>query len=282
MESQIIKGKAIAKEIRLKLKKEFDMFLENNITLKVAVIYFGSDPSAESYIKSKEKTFSKVGVEIEKFNFDLDVEFTDVKDKIELLNNNDDFVGIMIEMPIPEHIDKFKLFNLLNPGKDIDCLTPFNYGKLFLNDEIVVPATAAAVLEILKQTGIEIKGKNITIIGRSNIVGKPLAILLIKEHATITVCHTKTKNVKEHSRNADILITSAGKANLVNSDYITANSIVIDVGINFFEGKLCGDVNYNDVLNKVKMITPVPGGVGPVTSACLLKNLLNLLKDKMK
>ncbi|MDD3627209.1 MAG: bifunctional 5,10-methylenetetrahydrofolate dehydrogenase/5,10-methenyltetrahydrofolate cyclohydrolase [bacterium] len=277
MSSQLIKGKEISASIQSELTPVIEGYLSSGRKINIAIIYFGNDPSAESYIKSKEKTFKKFGIAINLFNFPETTEKATVLKKIHELNTDPDCKGIMIEMPVPGQFDKLELFSEIYPSKDIDCLTPYNYGRLLLGYPGPVPATAGAVIEVIKRSGFELSGKNVTVVGRSNIVGKPLALLLLRENSTVTVCHTKTKNLPEKTKQADIVVVSAGKPKLLGEEYFRKESIVIDVGINFLEGKLCGDVDYDNVSEKVKAITPVPGGVGPVTSIFLIKNLTVLM-----
>lgn len=279
METRILKGRKVSKHIRENLKQYFIELSDKGIKPKIAVLYFGEDPSTLSYIKSKEKIFQKVGVGIEKFQFPETVNTESVVKQVRELNQENSVHGIIIEMPFPDNLDILAIYETIHPLKDIDCMNPINYGLLLIHRERTVPATAGAVIEILKAYDIELEGKDVTIIGRSNIVGKPLALLLLKEHATVTVCHTRTRDIEKKAAEADILVVSAGRPELINSNFVSSKSVVIDVGINFKNGKLCGDVYYDDVFGKVRAITPVPGGVGPVTTSYILKNLSVLMKD---
>jgi methylenetetrahydrofolate dehydrogenase (NADP+)/methenyltetrahydrofolate cyclohydrolase len=270
--SKIINGKEIAEEIKNEIKNEITKLKTKPC---LAVIVVGKNPSSQIYVKNKKLACEKVG--IKSISHELK-ENTSEKELLKLINNlNSDknIHGILVQLPLPIHIDENKIINAINPEKDVDGFHPLNIGKMMLGTKTLLPCTPAGIIEILKRSNVEIEGKHAVVLGRSNIVGKPLAQLLLNENATISICHSKTKSLAEISKQADILIVAIGKANFITKEMIKKDAIIIDVGINRMENnKICGDVDFEDVKNKASLITPVPGGVGPITIAMLLQNTL--------
>ena len=270
-------GKEVRKSILDNLKKELNSI---DKTLGLAVIQIGNDDASNVYIKQKEKMTRELGYYFKHYKLDNDVEENTVLALIDNLNNDDSIDGILVQMPIPNHLDSNIIQNRIDHNKDVDGLTDINAGKLVHNKACLIPCTPLGIVEILKYYNINIDGANIVVVGRSNLVGKPISNLLTNYNATVTVCHSHTKNLADYTKNADILIVAVGKANFITKDMVKNNSIIIDVGINRIDNKLCGDVDYNEVINKVKYITPVPGGVGQMTVAMLGYNILKAYKLK--
>lgn len=267
----ILDGNKVSKEIINNIKEKVSK-LDKKITL--AVIEIGNNSSNKIYINKKRKMCEYIGYNFIHYNLDLDIEEQEIIDLINKLNNDDNINSILLQLPLPKQLNENKIKNSIDPKKDVDCLTEINIGKLFNNKEYLLPCTVKGVIELLKYYNIEIDGKNITILGRSNLIGKPLAIILTNLNGTVTLCHSKTKNLKEYTTNADLLITAIGKPNFIKSSDIKDGVVIVDIGINKLEnGTICGDVDYLDVKNKVSFITPVPGGVGPMTVALLANNI---------
>jgi len=277
-------AKPIIKEIYAQLKAE----LKKSIYLpNLAIILIGDDPAALFYAKNLEKKGAKIRMNVTTYKFADNIQQKNLLDEIELLNEDDTINGIIVQKPLPGHLDESEIILKIDPNKDVDAFHPFNMGNLVLDGEGFIPSTAAAVLEILKFYDIEVSGKNVVILGRSHIVGIPLANLLLRKskigNATVTVCHSYTNNLPEITKRADILIAAIGKPFFVKSNMIKENAIIIDVGINLIQdaknkSKYVGDVDFDDCLEKALLITPVPGGVGSVTTAMLLKNVVYALK----
>lgn len=268
---KLIDGKAISQEIQERIKTEVEK-LDKKPGL--AVILVGEEPASCVYVRNKEKMCQKLG--IQSFVYRLPEDTTEEKllDLIEELNRNDEVNGILLQHPVPAQIDEHKAFNKIAPEKDVDGFHVINRGKLAIGEDCFVACTPLGVITMLKHENIEIEGKRAVIVGRSNIVGKPLYELLLRENATVTVCHSKTKNLKEICAEADILIAAIGKPKFITEDMVKEGAVVIDVGINRIDGKLIGDVAFENVKEKVSYITPVPGGVGPMTMATLMENVL--------
>lgn len=276
----ILDGLKVKEEILNNLKKELTLL---NKILCLTVIEISNNISSNIYLKQKEKMCNQLGYIFNHIKLDESVKEEEVIELIESLNNDDNVDGILLQFPIAKHLNYYKIKNIISPLKDVDGLTDINIGKLVNNIDTLIPCTAEGIIELLKFYNIEIIGKNITIIGRSEIVGKPLAILLTNNDATVTLCHSKSNNLKEFMKQADILISAVGKPNFIKSKDIKNRAIIIDVGINKLEnGKICGDVDYEDVKDKIAFITPVPGGVGPMTIAMLAKNIYKAYKIKNK
>lgn len=272
---EIIDGKKLAKEIREKLKLKSNELKEKGINPKLAVIMVGDDQASQVYVKNKSKACNEIGIEFEEFILDKDIRQDELINLIEKLNNDDHIHGILLQSPIPAHLDINEAFKTINPEKDVDGFNPANIGKLCLNQDTFVSCTPYGIMKMFEAYNIDLTGKNVTIIGRSNIVGKPLIQCCLNKNATVTVCHSKTKDLKEHTKNADVVISAIGKSKFVTEDMIKSGAVVIDVGTNRGEdGKITGDVDFENVSKKASYITPVPGGVGPMTIAMLMNNVI--------
>lgn len=271
MQEKIINGKECSTILRNKLKDEIEKFETKPGLVDIQI---GNDEASNIYIASKKKAAENLGINFHHVHFENGASEEEIINKILELNNDDSINGILIQLPLPKEYDEKKLINYINPNKDVDGLTELNMGKLFLGKKCLVSCTPSGVFELLKYKNIKIEGKHVVIVGRSNLVGKPLIELFLKENATVTVCHSKTGNLANYTKQADILVVAAGKKHLIKEDMIKENSIIIDVGINRENGKIYGDVDFDNVLSKVKYITPVPGGVGPMTIAMLLNNVV--------
>ena len=277
----IIDGKKEAAILRDKIKKEIDSIkFKNNQVPGLTVILIGDFAPSQIYVKNKEKNAKEVGINSEVIRYPKDITEQEVLKKIKELNNSDDVSGILVQLPLPNQIDKEKIINAIDPKKDVDGFHPTNVGNLSSGYKATVPCTPLGCLLLIKKIEPNLLGKHAIIIGRSNLNGKPMAQLLLKENCTVTIVHSRTKNLKAECLRADILVAAVGVANLVKGDWVKKNSIVIDVGINKVGDKIVGDVDFDSVKNKVKAITPVPGGVGPMTIACLLKNTLECFKGR--
>ena len=281
--AEIIDGKELSKKIREELKEEVEYLKKQNINPKLAVIMVGNDPASSVYVKNKSKACKKVGIEFDEYLFDSSIEEPELLKTIDKLNRDDKINGILLQAPIPEHLNIVKAFSAISPEKDVDGFNPVNIGNLCIGEDTFISCTPFGIVKMLEEYKIEIEGKNVVILGRSNIVGKPLIQCMLNKNATVTVCHSKTKNLKEITKNADILIAAIGKPKFITEDMVKENSVIIDVGINRLEdGKIVGDVDYENVFDKVSYITPVPGGVGPMTIAMLLNNVVKAAKKKLK
>ena len=249
----------------------------------LAVIMVGDNPASEIYVKNKIKACETAGIYSRTIKFDENVTEKDLIEEIEKLNKDDKIDGILVQLPLPAHIDELKIINAISPEKDVDGFHSVNLGKMIIGDKTgFLPCTPYGIMQLLDEYGIDPAGKDTVIIGRSNIVGKPAAILFIEKSATVQVCNTKTKNIKEKIRNADIVIAAVGVPNFIKGEDIKEGAVVIDVGINRVNGKLCGDVDYEEVSEKAGYITPVPGGVGPMTIASLIKNTFKSYVNKVE
>ena len=277
----IIDGKKEAALIREEIKREISLIKEKtNKVPGLSVILIGDYAPRQIYVKNKEKNSKEVGINSEIIRYPKEVTEQVVLEKIEELNNAKNVSGILVQLPLPEQINKEKIINAISPLKDVDGFHPINVGNLASGYEAVVPCTPLGCLLLIKKTEKALSGKHAVILGRSNLNGKPMAQLLLKENCTVTIVHSKTKNLKEECKKADILVAAVGVANLVKGDWIKRDSIIIDVGINKVGEKIVGDVHFDEVKDKAKAITPVPGGVGPMTIACLLKNTLKCFKGR--
>jgi methylenetetrahydrofolate dehydrogenase (NADP+)/methenyltetrahydrofolate cyclohydrolase len=275
----IIDGKQESALLREEIKKEISIIKEKtNKVPGLSVILIGDFAPSQIYVKNKEKNSKEVGINSEIIRYPKEVTEQDVLKKIKELNNAKHISGILVQLPLPLQIDKEKIINAINPSKDVDGFHPINVGNLASGYKAVVPCTPLGCLLLIKKVEKDLSGKHAVILGRSNLNGKPMAQLLLKENCTVTIVHSKTKNLKEECQKADILVAAVGVANLVKGDWVKKDSIIIDVGINKVDDKIVGDVNFNEVKDKVKAITPVPGGVGPMTIACLLKNTVECFK----
>lgn len=279
--AEIINGKELAQSIRLELKQEVEKLKQNGIIPKLAVIMVGDDKASKVYVKNKSKACEEIGIEYEEILLNENTTMEILLDVIEELNNRKDINGILLQSPIPKALDINKAFNKIDSKKDVDGFNPINVGKLVIGQDCFISCTPYGVVKMLEKYDIPVEGKNAVIIGRSNIVGKPLIQCLLKKNATVTVCHSKTKNIADITKTADILIAAVGKSKFVTKEMVKNGAVVIDVGINRNEdGKLVGDVNFEEVEKIASYITPVPGGVGPMTIAMLMNNVVKACKSQ--
>lgn len=282
--SKIIDGKELAKKVRLELKDEVEKLKkDDNIHPKLAVIMVGSDPASQIYVRNKSKACDEIGIEFEEFLLDENTTQKELLDLIDRLNENEKVNGILLQSPIPKNLDINEAFRRISPEKDVDGFNPVNVGKLTLGQKGFISCTPFGVIKMLEEYNIDIEGKNAVVLGRSNIVGKPMSQCLLNKNATVTICHSKTKNINDITKNADIIVAAIGKKEFVKGDMVKEGAVVIDVGINRGEdGKLKGDVDFEEVSKKASYITPVPGGVGPMTIAMLMTNVVKAAKDQNK
>lgn len=278
--AQLINGKEVSQRVRESVRAETEAFkAETGITPGLAVILVGDDPASKIYVGNKKKACAEVG--FNSFEHILPAETTEAEllELIEKLNADPAVHGILCQLPLPRHIDERAVINAISPKKDVDAFHPQNVGRIMIGSYDFLPCTPAGVMELIHSAGISVNGKNCTVVGRSNIVGKPMAMLLLHENGTVTVCHSRTKDLKAACLNADILVAAVGKAKLITADMVKKGAAVIDVGMNRDEnGKLCGDVDFENVKEKASYITPVPGGVGPMTIVMLMRNTLTAAK----
>ena len=280
MSAEIINGKIIAEEVRRNIKKEVENLKSKyNKIPNITSIIVGNDPGSNLYLKLRDKACSEVGINSEHLEFPEKTNETEIINGINNLNKNNEVNGILIQLPVPKHISQEKLINSLNPKKDVEGLNPQNIGRTMNGDEYIIPITPLSVLTILEHEKEELKGKDIVIINHSNHVGKPLAALFLNRNATTSICHVFTKDLKKYTSQADILVTATGIPKLIKSEHVKKDSFVIDVGIVKTKDGICGDVDFEDLLEKAGKLTPVPGGVGPVTVACSLKNMIKTFKN---
>ncbi len=280
---EIIDGKKLAKEIREKLKIECKEIKEEGINPKFAVIMVGNDKASQIYVKNKSKVCEEIGIECMEYFLNENIKQEELIKKIEELNNDKTIHGILLQSPIPDGLDINEAFRTIAPEKDVDGFNPVNVGKLCLNQDTFVSCTPYGIMKMFEAYDIDLTGKNVTIIGRSNIVGKPLIQCCLNKNATVTVCHSKTTNLKEHTQNADIVISAIGKPKFITEDMIKKDAVIIDVGINRTDdGKIIGDVDFDNVSKKASYITPVPGGVGPMTIAMLMNNVIKATTEIKK
>ena len=274
----IIDGKKISKDLIEKVKDEVSKIKKNGKTPGLAVILIGDYAPSQIYVKNKEKFAKEAGINSEVIRYPKEISEKEVLKKIDELNDNSKISGILVQLPLPTHINKEKIINAIKPSKDVDGFHPMNVGGLASGSKSIVPCTPLGCLFLIKSVEKNLEGKNAVILGRSNLNGKPMAQLLLKENCTVTILHSKTKDLKTECKRADILIAAVGVKEIVKGDWIKKDAIVIDVGINKVNGKIVGDVDFESSKNVAKAITPVPGGVGPMTIACLLKNTLECFK----
>ena len=279
MNNKIIDGKYCAQQLKEDLKKQID-----NLKRKPGLvdIQIGDDEASNIYINTKKKQAEAIGINFYHIKFDSNANEEEIIDKINELNNDNNIDGILIQLPIPSKFDEKKLINCIDPNKDVDGLTETNLGKLFLNEECLISCTPNGIIKLLKMNNIDIASKHVVIVGRSALVGKPLIHLFLRENATVSICHTKTKDLKSITKTADILVVACGSPKLIKGDMVSKGVVVIDVGINRIDGKIVGDVSFDEVEKKASRITKVPGGVGPMTVAMLLYNTLESYNKKME
>ena len=275
MTAKIIDGKALASRIRSSLKNDIQkLSREKGYLPGLAVILVGKDPASQIYVRNKEKACKEIGIESRVIYMEENISQDELLREINTLNNDKNIHGILVQLPLPSHIDEDAVISAIDPMKDVDGFHPVTTGKLFVGQMGFEPCTPKGIITLIKETGQDITGKHAVVIGRSNIVGKPVAIMLLRENATVTICHSKTKKLKEISKNADILVVAMGRPESIDDEYIKEGAIVIDVGTTRVDGKLKGDVVFDKAVHKAGWITPVPGGVGPMTITMLLKNTI--------
>ncbi len=273
----IIDGKLVSNEIREQLKAQVEELKKNGKSVGLGLILVGEDPASQVYVKNKIKACEYVGIESYCYRMDVNSTQEEVLEVVDKLNKDDKVNGILVQLPLPKHLDEKVILDRIDVKKDVDGFSAYQIGKMVLGEKSIVSCTPKGIIELLKYYKIDIAGKNAVVIGRSNIVGKPISMLLLKENATVTICHSRTQNLAEICSKADILVVAIGKAKFVKNNMVKNGAVIIDVGINRDEnGKLCGDVDFEDVVNKCSYITPVPGGVGPMTVTMLLKNTLEI------
>ena len=271
--AKLLMGKEVSARIKAELKTEVENLKKEGINPGLAVIIVGEDPASQIYVRNKERACEECGIYSEKYALPAETTQEELLKLIDELNNKSSISGILVQLPVPKHIDEKTIINAIAPNKDVDAFHPVNVGKIMVGNYDFVPCTPAGVMELIKESGIDVSGKECVIVGRSNIVGKPQAMLLLHQNGTVTLCHSKTKNLAEKTKNADILVAAVGIPNFIKGDMIKKGAVVIDVGINRLENKkLCGDVEFESAEKVAGAITPVPGGVGPMTIAMLMKN----------
>lgn len=281
MSAKILDGKQIAKDYRQGLQDEVEVLKQKGYTPKLSVILVGNDGASQSYVRSKKKAAEKIGMISEVIHLEEDTSEEDVLKELERLNNDESVSGILVQVPLPKQVDEQKVLDAIDPDKDVDGFHPINIGRLYLDQAKLIPCTPLGVMELLKHADIDLEGKNAVVIGRSHIVGQPVSKLLIQQNATVTVLHSRSQNVHEHLKNADIIVSAVGRPGMVKKEDIKEGAVVIDVGNTPDEnGKLKGDVEYDEVSEVAGAITPVPGGVGPMTITMVLNN--TLIAEKMR
>ena len=272
MSAKLLDGKAMSAELRGKLAERVRVLKENGITPGLAVILVGHDPASEIYVRNKEKGCEEIGIYSRAIRMEDTATQDELEAEIEELNRDPQIHGILVQLPLPRHLDEQQALARVTPEKDVDGFHLMNAGSLMTGTDGVIACTPKGALHMIKSTGIDLSGMEAVVVGRSNIVGKPMAMLLLRENCTVTICHSRTKNLAEHTRRADILVAAVGKAGFITADMVKEGAIVIDVGINRVDGKVCGDVDFDAVSRKAGWITPVPGGVGRMTITMLLEN----------
>lgn len=276
---RIIDGKAVSKQVKEQVKAETQELKNKGITPGLAVIIVGEDPASQVYVRNKERACDEVGFYSEKFALPENTTQEELNNLVKELNGRKEINGILCQLPLPGHLDDKKVINLIDPIKDVDAFHPVNVGAIMIGDYNFLPCTPAGVMELIHSAGVDITGKKAVVMGRSNIVGKPMAMLLLHENATVEIVHSKTNDIASVTKEADILVAAVGKAKFVTADMVKDGAVVIDVGMDRDEnGKLCGDVDFENVKEKCSYITPVPGGVGPMTISMLMKNTLTAAK----
>lgn len=277
-----IDGKAIAAQIKEELKEQVQQFAKDNITVTLAVIQVGQDPASCVYVRNKQRTCEELGIRSLSYELEETTPEENLLSLIQELNAREDVDGILVQLPLPGHINEKDVLNAIDPAKDVDGFHPYNVGALSCGEEGFVPGTPAGIIELLKRSDIQIDGKECVVIGRSNIVGKPIAQLLLAENGTVTIAHSHTANLKDVAKRADILVVAVGKRQMIDAEYVKPGAAVIDVGIHRDEtNHLCGDVDYESVFPVASAITPVPGGVGPMTIAMLMKNCIESRRRRL-
>ena len=281
MSAKILDGKQIAKDYRQGLQDEVEVLKQKGYTPKLSVILVGNDGASQSYVRSKKKAAEKIGMISEVIHLDEATSEADVLKELDRLNNDDTVSGILVQVPLPKQVDEQKVLDAIDPDKDVDGFHPINIGRLYLDEAKLIPCTPLGVMELLKHADIDLEGKNAVVIGRSHIVGQPVSKLLIQQNATVTILHSRSQNIHEHLKNADVIVSAVGRPGMVKKEDVKEGAVVIDVGNTPDEnGKLKGDVEYDEVSEVAGAITPVPGGVGPMTITMVLNN--TLIAEKMR
>ena len=275
MTAKILDGAAVALEVEKELKQRVDALREKNVVPGLCVILVGNDPASQTYVANKEKACARLGIHSQTLRMGAETTQAELEASIERANEDEAIHGILVQLPLPAHLDEHRALALIRPEKDVDGFHAVNMGRLARGEDCVVACTPKGALHMLKAAGVPIAGKNAVVIGRSNIVGKPMALLLLQENATVTICHSRTENLAEYTRRADILVAAVGKPRFVTADMVKEGAAVLDVGINRVDGKLCGDVDFETVKEKAGWISPVPGGVGKMTIAMLMENTVS-------
>jgi methylenetetrahydrofolate dehydrogenase (NADP+)/methenyltetrahydrofolate cyclohydrolase len=277
---ELLDGKKLSSKIKENLKKETAQFIEKKgVTPGLAVILVGDDPASHAYVSMKAKTCKEVGIYSVTHEMPSTVTEADILSTIQMINENPKIHGLLVQLPLPSHVDSTKILEAIAPAKDVDGFHPFNLGRLVAGLDGFVPCTPLGVMELLAEHNVDVKGKDCVVVGASNIVGKPMASLLLNAGATVDICHILTKDLKEHTKRADMIFVGVGKPNLITADMVKDGAVVVDIGINRVGDKLVGDVDFDEVSKKCSYITPVPGGVGPMTIAMLLSNTLKAAKS---
>lgn len=275
----LISGKEVSQKVKDEIKSQTKLLKDKGISVKLAVVIVGDDPASHIYVKNKKKACEYVGFESLEYALDENTSEEELLELIDKLNKDKTVNGILCQLPLPKHIDEKKIIDSISPLKDVDAFHPVNVGKIMIGDYEFLPCTPAGIMRLIESTSYDVSGKDCVIIGRSNIVGKPMAMLMLHKNATVTICHSRTKNIEEKIKNADIVIAAVGIPKFVKGDMVKEGALVIDVGINrMSDGKLCGDVDFDEVSKKASFITPVPGGVGPMTISMLMQNTLKAAK----
>ena len=275
---KILDGKAFANELGQNLKEKVKKLKEEGITPHFCVINIGDDPASKIYVRTKKRRAEKMGIIQDIYQMPADTEQAEALALIDKLNADPTINGVMVQLPAPKQIDTDELLERIDPNKDVDGLTPANIGRLWMEDHFIEPATAEGIIALLKHYQIKLDGKNVVVVGRSNIVGKPLAALMLEQNATVTICHLHTQNLGEITKKADIVVSATGQAFLITADMVKDGAVVVDVGMNHVNGKLVGDVDFDNVKEKASYITPVPGGVGPLTVQFLMEAVVKLTR----
>ena len=277
--AKLIDGKAVSASVRAQVAEEVEQLKQQGVTPGLAVVIVGDDPASRTYVNNKKKACAQTGIYSEEYALPATTTQEELMELIEKLNNKKDINGILVQSPLPKHLNEALIVEHIDPKKDVDAFHAENVGHIMIGDFAFLPCTPAGIIELIRSTGVTIDGKNCVVIGRSNIVGKPMAMLLLHENGTVTICHSHTKNLKEICKTADILVVAVGKAKFVTGDMVKPGAVVIDVGMNRDEnGKLCGDVDYESAEAVAGYLTPVPGGVGPMTITMLMKNAVTAAK----
>ena len=279
--ANIINGKLVAQQVKENVRNEVEQLKNSGVDICLAVILVGNDPASKVYVRNKKLACEKVGIISKEILFDENISQIELVSAIKDLNNNNKINGILVQLPLPKHLDEKEIIRSIDPMKDVDAFHPVNVGKIMIGEYDFLPCTPAGIVDLIDSTGIDICGKNCVVVGRSNIVGKPMTMLLLNRHGTVTVCHSKTNNLIDFTKNADILVAAVGIPNFITADMVKPDAVVIDVGINRMQdGSLCGDVDFSNVEKVAGYITPVPGGVGPMTIAKLMENTLRAAKKQ--